>query len=1421
MIYNWPPTYTNSRGSIVFGPHRLRLFCGALALALLLPPSTSSAQVEWTNTTNGHASYDIGSNWSEEGTSSAEPARFDLLTTSQAWWDVAFFNKDADAQYLYGFNSSGGAGAFSDFSTSIASTLVTINGLDGKSYQGGQNVTGVISILDGDGFTKLVLAGTSSFAVLGNLSLRAGAIFENTALIGLSSASSGTAKVMSSGSVSKGSRYFHDGYGVAEMLKMEEGGVGSNGARTIGPARVTGSGSVWDNLHGLYLGRSHSVMHGTRRLTMAEGGVADGAGRTKLGGGTRPFSPRNTDTDSTTISGGTQPLGINPAIADAMVSRSHKATASRPNLANHRETIASQSGSGAATTGVGGGTFEVNSLLGADRYYNHTTPITGQNTITTNLEAGFFWNGHETLQHVVSNGTNFVADATYSWGGTSISAKYDRHATWASMLIGGRATAEGDAVKQQGIAYGTDLRSGAIAAAWVGSAYAQSFSINYGSFVTPYQQTFGVADVVNSSWGFEDAAGIGELTVLMDAYAFENPTTTYVVSAGNSGAAANTVGSPGSGYNAITVAALTNGNTYDVAASFSSRGPQDFGYLDLEGNEVFTTSVRAAVDIAAPGTSLVSAFYGGQNGGNNTDLTGSNDEGSDAAAYSSSIAGTSFSAPLVAGGAALVASAAKTLPALSDNPSAHESVVVKALLLNGAEKTTGWDNGQELVTVGSDTYISTDQSLDWVTGAGRMNLNTTFDLQTGGQIDVAGTGTGDVGNVVKTGWDYGESLLGVDNSYVISDWLRGGATFTTTLTWLRNREFDSGTLIFDDVAQADLNLSLWALDGSNQFTTLIAKSESLYNTVEHLSLTLADSGSYGWRVEYPLNTFDNTTGSLWGNAANPQNYAVSWQAVPATWARVQWTNTASSDAYYENNANWSDEMAPSATEQAHFDQLETYQVWWDASTVSTAPEVGTFEVLQGGVTFLNKAADTQYLYTINGADAFADFSISGASTLVTISGLHFKSLGGGQIVGGATLTLDGSHAQGSQLTMAGSTGFDVSGNLILNAGAILASTDGFIGYLSDSSGNATVTGSGSAWNNSGSLYVGGTPTAVGGSGSLTIAESGLVDVGGTTKLWSSGSLTLAGGSLTTGSLDNDGTLRINSAGTLTVEGTASGAATGEIIQTAIDSLVEFTGGGSMANDMSVFGYSFGDDFTSSGTLTMMDEDSSVAVDSGATVSGSGGWDGTGGLTKKGVGQLTLTGDNSFSGALTVEAGIVELATVSGSAAGAVSGVSVSSGATLLLGGSNQVADAAAITLSGGTISRSGGVSETMGGLSLTAASTIDYGSGGTGTLAFGAYESGSTPDFVLTVNNFATGNLLSLGSDLSSYLSSAAGTSFSNSYFSLNGMSAGGFTSAWDSGSSTFSITSVPEPSTYLAGGLLLLLMGGSVLRRHLAKVRG
>jgi autotransporter-associated beta strand protein len=249
------------------------------------------------------------------------------------------------------------------------------------------------------------------------------------------------------------------------------------------------------------------------------------------------------------------------------------------------------------------------------------------------------------------------------------------------------------------------------------------------------------------------------------------------------------------------------------------------------------------------------------------------------------------------------------------------------------------------------------------------------------------------------------------------------------------------------------------------------------------------------------------------------------------------------------------------------------------------------------------------------------------------------------------------------------------------------------------------------------------------------------------------------------------------------------------------SLVEFLGGGRMTNQMTVFQYSFANSFEAAGQVTLADAASSIAVASGATVTGSGSFIGTGGLTKKGTGTLSLTAANTFNGPLSVQAGALALAATGGSAAASVSSIGVTNGATLLVSQSHQVNNSAAVTLSGGTITRGSGVSEVLGNLNLTQASFLDFGNGASGNLTFGTYA----PSALLTINNFLPGNTLVFGSDLRSSINSTNLFQFS-----------GGFTSAWNDGASTFTITAIPEPSTYLAAlGLLALTLWPLRLRRR------
>ncbi len=505
------------------------------------------------------------------------------------------------------------------------------------------------------------------------------------------------------------------------------------------------------------------------------------------------------------------------------------------------------------------GTFtgdDVAAIIGADRFYG--AGFTGQDAIAANIEAGHIWDGHEALGHV----SQFSHDAS-AFGSTTADL-YDRHATWVGSHIAGRngGTLQGD--WQTGIAPDADLKSGAVASGWNGSAYALSFSFNYNSFKTPYTSYFGTADVINSSWGGTDPVAMNNFAVALDGLADEFSSTTFVNSAGNSGPASNTIGYPGSGYNSITVGALQNdgSNHYNSIATFSSRGPQD--YADPVHGTI--SGVRAAIDITAPGTALTGAYYGGQSGGNHAGLPGSPDGplgGPDF--YSGGLQGTSFASPITAGGVALLDSASYNTPALATNPDSRDARVVKAVLLNSADKVPGWDNGQVAHTNGLGG-VFTDQSLDYTYGAGALDLDRAFDQYLGAPSitqDVGGRASGPLGLVENVGWDFGRVVSGTDNVYQLGA-LEGGTDLTVTLTWFRDRLFDADDALVYDNAQSDLELIVRDSATGN----VISESASRYNTVEHLHFALPYTSSYQLEVHFDTPVFDfvGTTSEEYGLA---------------------------------------------------------------------------------------------------------------------------------------------------------------------------------------------------------------------------------------------------------------------------------------------------------------------------------------------------------------------------------------------------------------------------------------------------------------------------------------------------------------------------------------------------------------------------
>jgi len=215
--------------------------------------------------------------------------------------------------------------------------------------------------------------------------------------------------------------------------------------------------------------------------------------------------------------------------------------------------------------------------------------------------------------------------------------------------------------------------------------------------------------------------------------------------------------------------------------------------------------------------------------------------------------------------------------------------------------------------------------------------------------------------------------------------------------------------------------------------------------------------------------------------------------------------------------------------------------------------------------------------------------------------------------------------------------------------------------------------------------------------------------------------------------------------------------------------------------------------TTSRTLTLGGANTDTNTISGSISDNATALGGTVAVTKTDAGTWVLSGNNTFTGTVNVQAGVLRLSSVTGSAAGAATNVIVATSAALLIAQSSQVNNTASVTLSGGTIQRASGVSEVFGNLNVSTASFLDFGSGTAGTLSFGTY----TASALLTVNNFFEGNVLTFGTDLSGSISDTNSFKFDNA-----------FTSSWNQGSRTFTITAIPESSTYVAAAGLLGLLG-------------
>lgn len=225
-------------------------------------------------------------------------------------------------------------------------------------------------------------------------------------------------------------------------------------------------------------------------------------------------------------------------------------------------------------------------------------------------------------------------------------------------------------------------------------------------------------------------------------------------------------------------------------------------------------------------------------------------------------------------------------------------------------------------------------------------------------------------------------------------------------------------------------------------------------------------------------------------------------------------------------------------------------------------------------------------------------TVSGnGSTWTTASSLYVGYAGSGTVTQtGGTNTVLGKFYVGCGMT--GKGVYNLSGGTFV-CNSVGVSDDSYIGYLPNSAGTVSVSGTTSTWSVANSLYLG-----YGGTGAVT-QTGGTNTVGGTL-------------SLGTGSTGH-GTYNLND-GVLGLRGLSGGSGTATF---------NF-GGGTLRADAS---------FTSSLPMTLTGtctSDNGKVNTNGNAVTLSGTLSGTGGLTKSGAGTLTLTGPNSYTGLTVVQ-----------------------------------------------------------------------------------------------------------------------------------------------------------------------------------------
>ena len=317
------------------------------------------------------------------------------------------------------------------------------------------------------------------------------------------------------------------------------------------------------------------------------------------------------------------------------------------------------------------------------------------------------------------------------------------------------------------------------------------------------------ADVLSISWG-TDANDVVTMWWQrgIDALA-QRDGCVIIAACGNGSDRTNAISKPSWGHNIISVG----------TASGLGQFPDNLRYIGppAEGRTSCgpTDDGRAKPDIIAPGLSLGPAARG----------TGEYFCAEQPGQFSS------FAAPQVAGVAAMLIDTAR----LNNIAGGDDPLVIRALLLNGADKLVGWHKGL------CSTCDDHSAVLDYRQGAGLVDA-----LDSYVQLIAGACSPGEAGNI---GWDLAELVTGdlndntdtdVDGAgdgtvaeavYYMPRPLQAGNLVKATLVWQRHYHDDR---LYTPLPLNHLVLQLWAADERGQLLELLDYSAGEYDNLQHI-----------------------------------------------------------------------------------------------------------------------------------------------------------------------------------------------------------------------------------------------------------------------------------------------------------------------------------------------------------------------------------------------------------------------------------------------------------------------------------------------------------------------------------------------------------------------------------------------------------